>query len=273
MAVAALMHVRRVLAQDEYPAMEPPTDYIEQQRQQQETTCAITGLCNQQVQPGGRPVIYEKWTALAISDTTKRAGASHGQDSEAAARQLALTNCRHNGSTDCKFLLSRANTCIAIAISHPDGAYGWDLDSDRAKAGTKALARCRIGGAKNCGDQAAPCAGDDPRWPLPLPSPQAPAGRTAEVDPRTVGTWEIAINPGRWVWRINRDGTYEFHSEAADGAVPHAGTFSAHDGHWSLHATNGYTDEGTCVFQSPDVLTATGRLGTGSWRHSQSADN
>ena len=89
----------------------------------------------------------------------------------------------------------------------------------------------------------------------------------ADVDPHTVGTWQISVNPGRWVWEIGRNGTYEFHSEAPDGAASHAGTFSAHDGHWSLRATNGYTDGGTYTFQPPDSLIATGHLDTGTWRH------
>jgi hypothetical protein len=73
----------------------------------------------------------------------------------------------------------------------------------------------------------------------------------AQVDPHTVGPWAILINPSRWLWQLARNGTYEFHSEAGDGTAPHAGTFSAHDGHWSLHATNGCTDEGTYTFPAP----------------------
>lgn len=73
------------------------------------------------------------------------------------------------------------------------------------------------------------------------------------------------MNPGRWVWEIGPHGTYEFHSEAPDGAASHAGTFSAKDGRWSLQATSGYTDGGAYNFQSPGNLVATGRLGTGMW--------
>jgi hypothetical protein len=92
--------------------------------------------------------------------------------------------------------------------------------------------------------------------------PSKPIG----VDPNTVGTWELAMQGGPWVWQIRRNGTYSFHSEAGDGAPPHAGAFSASNGQWSLQATNGYADSGTYLFQRPDTLIATGKLGTAAWR-------
>jgi Domain of unknown function (DUF4189) len=180
--------------------MEPPTDYVGQQREREQAACAITGVCDQLAHAGGRLGNPDKWTALAISDTTNRAGASHGQNSQAAAEQLALTNCRRNGSLDCKSLLWGVNICLAIAISYPDGVYAWDNDPDRARAGSKALARCLRASGKNCLVQTTPCASDDPRWSSPLPLP--PGVRGADVDPRTVGTWELSINPGRWCGKL-----------------------------------------------------------------------
>jgi hypothetical protein len=92
------------------------------------------------------------------------------------------------------------------------------------------------------------------------------AAQPVGVDPNTVGTWQLPFKGGPWVWQIARDGTYSFHSAAGDGAPPHAGTFAANNGHWSLKATNGYSDSGTYLFQSPDTLIATGKLGTAAWR-------
>jgi TPR repeat protein len=91
------------------------------------------------------------------------------------------------------------------------------------------------------------------------------------IDADTVGTWEIQANGGKWVLDIDADGTYKFHSEAPDGVAPHVGTFSANEGHWSLQATNGYSDGGSYTFQPPDSLVMSGRLGTGTWRRSASA--
>ena len=100
-----------------------------------------------------------------------------------------------------------------------------------------------------------PCGGAQSQPPKPV-----------GVDPKTVGTWALMVNNARWVWEIDHKGTYKFHTEGADVAVSHAGTFSASNGHWSLKATSGYTDSGTYVFQSPDTLIATGQLGTAAWR-------
>jgi hypothetical protein len=96
-------------------------------------------------------------------------------------------------------------------------------------------------------------------------------GFAAGLDPGTVGEWQLAVNGGLWIWDIHPDGSYEFHSEAGDGAAPHAGKFAASGGVWSLQATNGYTDGGTYVFQGPDSLVATGHLGTGNWHRAGGA--
>ena len=61
---------------------------------------------------------------------------------------------------------------------------------------------------------------------------------------------------------------YTFHSEAGDGAPSHTGNFAARDGQWSLNATTGivgYTDSGLYLFQAPNVLMATGKLGGAAW--------
>ncbi len=89
------------------------------------------------------------------------------------------------------------------------------------------------------------------------------------VDARTVGTWTTTVNGGRWVWEIERNGAYRFHSEASDGAPSHGGAFSAKDGHWTLQATSGlagWSDGGSYAFQGPGVFSATGKLGSAVWR-------
>jgi hypothetical protein len=209
-------------------------------------------------------LIILHWAALAISPTTLRAGASHGQNSVAEAEQTALANCRRQGALDCKVLQWVRNECASLAISYAGGRYGWADGSNRAGAAARAMAQCKSTGGKSCAVVTAPCAGDDARWSSPLPLPSV--GTTAGVDPRTVGTWELLRNPGVWVWRIAANGTYEFHSEAGDGAAPQAGTIAAGSGTWSIRAlNNGYTDGGTYTFPSPDRLMATGKLGTGAW--------
>lgn len=100
----------------------------------------------------------------------------------------------------------------------------------------------------------------------PCTSGQRRPPKPVGVDPHTVGTWELTVNNARWVWEIYRNGTYKFHTEGADVAVSHAGTFSASNGYWSLKATTRYTDSGTYLIQPANTLIATGQLGTAAWR-------
>ena len=95
----------------------------------------------------------------------------------------------------------------------------------------------------------------------PCTAPQAKG-----VDPKIVGTWELAQKHGSWVLEIHPDGTYSFHSEARDGTAPNSGTFSTSDGHWSLTATTGYADGGSYRLEDTNTWIATGRLGSGTWR-------
>ena len=108
----------------------------------------------------------------------------------------------------------------------------------------------------------------------------APKSILGQMDPRIVGNWELPVSampwrnvdgrpvdvPGRWLWRINADGTWEFRSEANDGMNPSAGIISSMDGRWSLRSPNGYTDGGPYSLPTPDTFLATGHFGTGAWR-------
>ena len=91
---------------------------------------------------------------------------------------------------------------------------------------------------------------------------------SVDIDPATLGTWILTVPRGHWIWVTRDDGTYEFHSEAYDGAPPHSGRFDAKDGRWSLQSTSGlsYTDGGTYQVLPSGILLATGRLGAGAWK-------
>ena len=88
-----------------------------------------------------------------------------------------------------------------------------------------------------------------------------------QIDPKILGVWETQVQGGRWVWTINPDGTYEFHSEAQDGAAMRSGSLSANDGHWSQRATDGTTDGGLYRNGATGALIATGKSGTYVWKH------
>ena len=215
--------------------------------------------------PSAQHLIVVHYAAVAISPTTMTVGGSHGQNSEGSAEQTALQNCRRAGASDCKVLSWVENSCVGLAESVADKSYGFYVSNSRDQSAAGALARCQSANGKNCVTITAPCAADDIRWSAPLPLP--PGGSTATVDPNMVGTWELFINPGRWIWRVAPNGTYELHSEAMDNTPSNAGTFSASNGHYTLHAiTMPWDDTGTYKVQSPGVVVATGKLGTGTWK-------
>ena len=214
----------------------------------------------------GSQTVILHWAAIAISDPAQNVGASHGRNSEAEAKQVALQNCG-GAAKGCKVVNWGSNICFGLAASHVDGTYFQTPAETRAAAQEKALAGCRAAKGKACIIQATPCASDNVNWSSPLPLPLPPATPAAKIDPGVVGTWEYQINPGRWIWQIAANGTYEFHSEAADNAPSHSGVFSASGGHWSLKSTSGFEDidSGQYKLPSSTVMVSTGKLGTGNW--------
>ena len=211
----------------------------------------------------GSPTAH--WAAIAISPSVLTVGGAHGRESSDEAEQTALQNCRRNGAKDCKVMTGGANQCVAMAVSYPDKSYGYDGGANRVAAASNALARCQNVGGKSCFLIVAPCGGDPVQWSSPLPLPVGVTG--GKVDPIFVGTWIMNRNPGQWVWRVAGNGTYEFHSEAPDNTPSNNGTLTSASGHYTLHAISmTWDDVGTYVVQSRDVIVATGKLGTGTWK-------
>ncbi len=216
--------------------------------------------------PAAQQLVIVHFAALAISATKLTVGGSHGRNSQDDAELTALQNCRRNGAKDCKIVQSGENSCVGLAVNYPTKQYGFSgAANDRNAAAAEALAQCRATGGKSCIVITAPCAGDDVLWSAPLPLPTGVQG--GKVDPVMVGTWEMIRNPGRWIWRVAANGTYEFHSEAIDNTPSNAGTLTAAAGHYALHAiTMPWDDTGTYAVQSQGVIVATGKLGTGTWK-------
>jgi hypothetical protein len=82
-----------------------------------------------------------------------------------------------------------------------------------------------------------------------------------------VGLWKLNVNSGIWVWQISVNGAYTFHTEAPDNTLPHNGTFTASNGHYTLHSiVSPWDDQGTYTYQaSAGAVVMTGKLGTGTW--------
>jgi len=237
---------------------------------QEGVTCGVTvgpdgnwinlGAC------GNQQAAQDHYAAVAISPSTLTMGGSHGQNSQSAAEQAAMQICRISGSKDCEVEYWARNACVALATAaKAPGAYGAALAGDRESAAANALASCVSHRGQGCAVRVTPCAGDDVRWSSPLPLP--PGNQPGSVDPNLVGMWALLINPGYWIWQIGRNGTYTFHSEAADTVPSHMGTFTASNGHYTMHATNVPGDDaGTYTYTAPGTLVATGQFGTATWR-------
>jgi hypothetical protein len=224
-------------------------------------------VCIPDDNPGlaGRPQPVH-WAAIAIAGSSLSVGASHGRNSEAEAKKVALQNCG-GAAKGCMVLNGGSDICFGLAVSRLDSTYAQAPAESRAKAQAAALAGCRAEKGKACVIQTTPCANDNVNWSSPLPLPLPPATPAAKIDPGVVGTWEYPINPGRWIWQIAANGTYEFHSEAADNAPSHSGVFSASGGRWSMTSTSGFqdVDGGQYNFPSSNAMVSTGKLGTGKW--------
>jgi len=94
------------------------------------------------------------------------------------------------------------------------------------------------------------------------------AASPASLDAHLIGTWQLPVKGGNWVWEIAGDGSYKFHSEAMDGAPSHAGIFTASANQWTLTATSGipsYTDNGQYLYQGPNIWMAKGKHGGAAW--------
>ena len=89
-------------------------------------------------------------------------------------------------------------------------------------------------------------------------------GRSA-VDPALVGVWDLPVQGGTWRLSIDAAGHYQFTVEG--GTAPsHSGNFTAHDGEWTLHATNMAVDDHGRYEVAAGALTLTGNRGPLSWR-------
>ena len=105
------------------------------------------------------PVYFDKFTAIAISDSTLANGSAWQANSRQEAERLALAQCGRF-ARDCKIAMWGENECLALATSSVDGSWGSDYDRNGARAKAKAMSVCRQYGGKSCRVVTDPCAHD-----------------------------------------------------------------------------------------------------------------
>jgi hypothetical protein len=224
--------------------------------------CDTVGLTGQQTSGkfAGFALGFGKGSYGAVTNQTTSGGAQKAAGSKCAA---------NNGNQQCN-LFAATPTCLGIAQLSTGYLTAQKDNVTRFDAWIRTLGSCN---GDNCRLLMTACSGDDSRTSPPFPLPPNVTG--GKVDPAMVGTWETPMTIGRWVWEIAPNGTYEFHTEAPDGAPSHAGTFVSDDGVWTLNSIAGYadTDGGTYLMVGPDTMAMTGKLGFGIWHRIKSASS
>ena len=111
---------------------------------------AAQGVCLNRCSLGDGPS-RERHGAIAYSARTQFHGYSYGYESEKAAGDVAVQNCRRQdaGATDCRVLVTFHNACGALARGDK-GAHGADWGHTGREAVVKALEKCRARGGDSC---------------------------------------------------------------------------------------------------------------------------
>jgi hypothetical protein len=290
--LAIPMHLSSALGQD-YPAMAPPPDYVEQQNEQQRSACNITGLCNQSNQPGrpAPPPLPDVWGALAISSSTLGWGASWNYKDEAAASQVALSKCRANGLSDCKLAVTVADVCVSLATSPAQKIYfiGGPIGAANFADGA-AILKCKRAGGQACATVTSFCAdgvhhvlnghtelsngnpifvADGPGSPAAAVPPAA-AARAGNDTVRFYVSWTASVaanGQNVTLLSIHNAQGYRNFVVAQTGNIPAGdGTFSAANGRYTSSAPKP-NDSGSYRFLDSETVVCTNAAGqTLTWK-------
>jgi hypothetical protein len=102
----------------------------------------------------------ERHGAIAYSARTQVHGYSYGYESEKAAGDVAVQNCRRQdrGASDCQIAVTFYDACGALARGDK-GIHGADWGHSGREASTKALVKCRARGGDSCKIDRQVCSG------------------------------------------------------------------------------------------------------------------
>jgi hypothetical protein len=284
--LAIPMQLTSALAQD-YPAMEPPPDYVQRQNELQRNACILTGACDQPIRPGGPapPPEPDVWGALAVSPSTLSWGASWNYQDEAAASQNALSRCRASGSSDCKVAVTVADVCVALATSPGQRVFSIGGPIGAANfADDAALLKCKRAGGQACAVTTSFCADGD-RHVLnghtvfsngnPILVPDGPSGpaaaaRAGDDTARFYGTWTASTSANGQTATIlsvhNAQGYRNFVVTQTGNIPAGSGTFSAANGRYTTSAEKP-NDSGSYRFLDSETAVCTNAAGqTVTWK-------
>jgi Domain of unknown function (DUF4189) len=138
------------------------TDYVEQNREQINQACIITGTCNSS-NPNAKPApppLPDVWGALAVSPSTLFWGSSWKWKSQKEAESEALRRCHlAGGPGDCKIAVTVADVCASLAVSPAQKIFGIGGPTGAANfSDNNAILHCQRAGGKSCAVVASFCA-------------------------------------------------------------------------------------------------------------------
>ncbi len=138
------------------------TDYVEQNREQINQACIITGTCdssNRNAKPAPPP-LPDVWGALAVSPSTLFWGSSWKWNSQKEAESEALRRCHlAGGPGDCKIAVTVADVCASLAVSAAQKIFSVGGPTGAANyADNNAMLHCQRAGGKSCAVVASFCA-------------------------------------------------------------------------------------------------------------------
>lgn len=278
-AMAIPMRLTSALAED-YPAMEAPPDYVEQQNERQRNGCMLVGNCDGPGRPAPPP-LPDVWGAVAVSPSTLSWGTSWNYKEEAAASQNAMSRCRASGASDCKVAVTVADVCVSLAtspgqkifaIGRPIGAANYAEDA--------ALIKCKRAGGQACAVTTSFCA-DGVHHVVnghtaysngnPIFVPNGPSSQAAGDDTaRFYGSWTAssALNGQQvTVLSVHNAQGYSNFIVAPTGNIPAGnGSFSAANGQYATSAEKP-NDSGSYRFLNSETVECTNAAGqTVTWK-------
>jgi hypothetical protein len=138
------------------------TDYVEQNREQINQACILTGTCNSS-NPGAKPApppLPDVWGALAVSPSTLLWGSSWKWNSKKEAESEALRRCHlEGGPGDCKIVVTVADVCASLAVSPAQRVFSVGGPAGAANfSDNNAVLQCQRAGGKACSVVASFCA-------------------------------------------------------------------------------------------------------------------
>jgi hypothetical protein len=136
-------------------------DYQQQQIEQQNQSCIITGGCDKPLAPAPE-LVPDLWNAIAFSPSNNIAAFAGSFTLPENAKAAALKGCAARAA-DCRIISAAHDICLAVAYERKaGGAYRAAMGASKQDAEGEALPVCLAEGPQRC-TVLAGCSGQPPQ--------------------------------------------------------------------------------------------------------------